>query len=524
MARILVTEEIADGGLDRLRAAGHQVDVRLDLSQLLGEVVGAHALIVRSATQVTAEVLEAGADLVVIGRAGIGLDNVDVEAATRRGVMVVNAPQSNVVSAAEHTMALLLAQARNVPQAHAALTAGRWERTRWEGVELADKTLGIVGLGRIGKLVADRAKAFSMRLVAYDPFVSADRARQMGVELMALDQLVAESDFLTVHLPKTKETTGLIGRDLLLKAKPGLRVINVARGGIVDEAALAEAIRDGVIAGAALDVFATEPTTSSPLFELDSVVVTPHLGASTREAQDKAGDTIADMVQLALAGEFVPFAVNVNAAEANETLRPYLPLAERLGRLFASLTASTDAGPGPLGVDVCCDGEIAGYDTRIVTLAALKGYFGYMSDEPVTYVNAPQMAKDHGVEVRETNCATATDFVNLVTVRGGGHTIAGAIVGRRGEQRIVLVDDHTFDVPPSEHMLIVKNDDRPGVIGTVGTLLGDAGVNIADMDVGRAAEPGTAMMLIAPSAVVPDDVVDALRRAPGIISVAVLAG
>ncbi|MCU1359483.1 MAG: serA [Ilumatobacteraceae bacterium] len=519
MARILVTEEIADGGLDRLRAAGHEVDVQLDLSELMTHIVGANALIIRSATQVTAEVLEAGSELVVVGRAGIGLDNVDVDAATRRGVMVVNAPQSNIISAAEHTMALLLAQARNVPQAHAALKAGRWERSRWEGVELADKTLGIIGLGRIGKLVADRAKGFAMRLVAYDPFVSADRARQMGVELLSLDQVMAEADFVTVHLPKNKETTGLIGRDLLLKAKPNLRVINVARGGIVDEQALADAIREGIIAGAALDVFATEPTTESPLFGLDSVIVTPHLGASTREAQDKAGDTIADMVQLALAGDFVPFAVNVNAAEANETLKPFLPLAERLGRLFASLS-----GAAPKTLEICCDGDIAGYDTRIVTLAAQKGFFGLMADEPVTYVNAPQMAKDHGVEVRETNCNVAADFVNLVTVRGGGHSISGAIVGGRGEQRIVMIDEHVFDVPPAANMLMVKNDDRPGVIGTVGTLLGNAGVNIADMDVGRAAEPGTAVMLIAPTEQVTDDVLTALRAAPGIISVNSLIG
>jgi D-3-phosphoglycerate dehydrogenase / 2-oxoglutarate reductase len=519
MARILVTEEIAEGGLDRLRAAGHEVDVQLDLSQLLTNIVGAHALIIRSATQVTTEVLEAGSDLMVVGRAGIGLDNVDVDAATRRGVMVVNAPQSNIISAAEHTMALLLSQARNVPQAHAALTQGRWERSRWEGVELADKVLGIVGLGRIGKLVADRAKAFGMRLVAYDPFVSADRARQMGVELLGLDQLITEADFVTIHLPKNKETTGLINRDLLMKAKPTLRVINVARGGIVVEQDLADVIREGIIAGAALDVFAAEPTTSSPLFELDSVVVTPHLGASTREAQDKAGDTIADMVQLALAGEFVPFAVNVNAAEANETLKPYLPLAERLGRLFASLS-----GQSPATIEVCCDGDIAGYDTRIVTLAALKGFFGLFSDEAVTYVNAPQLAKDHGLEVRETNCATAADFVNLITVRGGGHSISGAIVGKRGDQRIVAIDEHSFDVPPAANMLMVKNDDRPGVIGLVGTMLGDAGVNIADMDVGRAAEPGTAVMLIAPTASVPTEVVESLRRAPGIISVNTLVG
>ena len=525
MSRILVTEEIADGGLDRLRAAGHEVDVQLDLSQLLQHIAptatrsGAHALIIRSATQVTAEVLEAATDLIVVGRAGIGLDNVDVEAATRRGVMVVNAPQSNIISAAEHTMALLLSQARNVPQAHAALKAGRWERTRWEGVELADKTLGIVGLGRIGKLVADRAKAFGMRLVAYDPFVSADRARTMGVELLALDQLVTESDFITIHLPKTKETTGIIGRDLFLKAKPSLRVINVARGGIVDEDALAEAISGGVIAGAALDVFTKEPMTESPLFGLDSVVVTPHLGASTREAQDKAGDTIADMVQLALAGEFVPFAVNINAAEANETLKPFLPLAERLGRLFASLV-----GGSPQTLEICAEGEIAGYDTRILTLAALKGFFGAHSEEPVTYVNAPQLAKDSSVDVREVSCATSADYVNLITLVGGGHSISGTLSGRRSEQRIVSIDDHTFDVPPTDYMMMVKNDDRPGVIGLVGTLLGDAGVNIADMDVGRAQTPGTAVMLIAPTGEVSSAVVDSLRSAPGILNVFVLHG
>ena len=519
MSRILVTEEIAEGGLDRLRAAGHDVVVELDLSQLLTHVVGAHALIIRSATQVTAEVLEVATELVVVGRAGIGLDNVDVEAATRRGVMVVNAPQSNIISAAEHTMALLLAQARNVPQAHAALKAGRWERSRWEGVELADKTLGIVGLGRIGKLVGDRAKAFGMRLVAYDPFVSPDRARQMGVELLSLDQLIGEADFITIHLPKNKETTGLVGRDLLMKAKPSLRVINVARGGIVDETALFEAIRDGVIAGAALDVFSSEPLTESPLFDLDSVVVTPHLGASTREAQDKAGDAIADMVQLALAGDFVPFAVNVNAAEANATLRPFLPLAERVGRLFASLV-----GRSPTSLEVCAEGEIAGYDTRILTLAAMKGFFGAVSDEPVTYVNAPQLAKDRGIDVREVNCTTSADYVNLITLNGGGHSMSATLTGRRSEQRIVSIDDHTFDVPPTDYMLMVKNDDRPGVIGVVGTLLGDAGVNIADMDVGRAITPGTAVMLIAPTDVVSPSVVDSLRAAPGIIAVDVLHG
>ncbi len=519
MARILVTEEIAEGGLDRLRHAGHEVDVRLGLSpdELLEVVPGAAALIIRSATQVTADVLAAGTELMAVGRAGIGLDNVDVAAATARGVMVVNAPQSNIVSAAEHTMALLLASARNVPQAHAALVEGRWERSKWEGVELVDKTLGVVGLGRIGKLVADRAKGFGMRLVAYDPFVSEDRARQMGVELLDLDQLVAESDFLTVHLPKTPETLGLINRDLLVKAKPSLRIINVARGGIVHEQDLADCLNDGIIAGAALDVFSSEPMTESPLFSIPSVVVTPHLGASTREAQDKAGDTIATMVELALAGDFVPFAVNVNAAEANETIRPFLPLAERLGSLFQSLVGAT-----PDALEVSVEGEIAGYDTRILELAVLKGFFGSITDDPVTYVNAPQLAKDHGLEVREVTCATSADYVNLLTVSGGEHRISGTLSGPKADQRVTNIDGVPFDVPPVDNMVVITNDDRPGVIGTVGTLLGQAEVNIADMDVSRT-DDDKAVMLIAPTKPVPAAVLDELRAAPGIVSVKTLS-
>ena len=521
MARIVVTEEIADSGLEELRAAGHDVDVQLGLTPegLLDAVTDAHALVIRSATQVTAEVLEAAPELMVVGRAGIGLDNVDLESATRRGVMVVNAPQSNIVSAAEHTMALLLAQARNVPQAHAALKAGRWERSQWEGVELDGKTLGIIGLGRIGKLVAQRAQAFGLRLLAYDPFVGPERARHMGVELVGLEQVVAESDFLTIHLPRTRETAGLVGKELLALAKPTLRLINVARGGIVDEEALAWAVREGVIAGAALDVYATEPTTESPLFELDSVVVTPHLGASTREAQDKAGETIAEMVLLALAGEFVPFAVNVNAAEASETVRPFLALAERLGRLFTSLAEGV-----PSTVEVCYEGQIADYDTRILTLATLKGLFGGVSEDPVTYVNAPTLAREHGVEIREVNCNTPVDHMNLITIRGGDHDIAGTLGGRRGEARIVTLDGHATDVPPATNMLVVRNDDRPGMIGVVGTALGEAGINIADMDVGRTPTPGSALMVIATTAPVPWSLIDQLRGTPGIISVHPLSG
>ncbi|MBI2710307.1 MAG: phosphoglycerate dehydrogenase [Actinobacteria bacterium] len=519
MARVLVTETIAEGGLDRLRAAGHEVDVRTGLSpeDLLAAVPGAHALIIRSATQVTAEVLDAGSDLVVVGRAGIGLDNVDVAHATARGVMVVNAPQSNILSTAEHTMGMLLALARNIPQAHAALTAGRWERSKWEGVELADKVLGVVGLGRIGKLVAQRASAFGMRIVAHDPFVAPERARQLGIELLDLDELAAAADFVTLHVVKTPETLGMIGRDFFAKAKPGIRVVNVSRGGVVDEDALAEAIRDGVCGGAALDVFGSEPTTDSPLFELPQMVVTPHLGASTREAQDKAGDTIAEQVGLALAGEFVPFAVNVSAAEASEAVRPYLPLAERLGALFASLV-----GGAPSVLEVEYQGQIADHDTRILTLSALKGLFSASSDEPVSYVNAPQLAAERGMEVRDTATATARHYVNLVSLRGADHSIAGTLVGLQAEARIVVVDDHTVDVPPADHMLVVRNDDRPGVIGRVGTILGDAGININDMDVGRSPEGASALMVVATSSPVPAPVQDALRAAEGVVSVAAL--
>ena len=519
MARILVTEKIADGGLDRLRAAGHDVDVQLDLTPetLLEAVVGAHALIIRSATTVTADVLAAGRDLVVVGRAGIGLDNVDTDAATAQGVMVVNAPQSNILTTAEHTMAMLLAQARNIPQAHAALVAGRWERSKWEGVELADKTLGIVGLGRIGKLVAQRALAFGMKVVAHDPFVAPERARQLNVELLDLEELVRVSDFMTLHVVKTPETLGMVGKDLLAQAKPSLRIVNVSRGGVIDEDALAEAIREGRIAGAALDVFASEPTTASPLFELPQVVVTPHLGASTAEAQDKAGDTIAEQVGLALAGEFVPFAVNVSAAEASSTVRPFLPLAERLGQLYAALAAAV-----PDVLEIGYEGQLADSDTRILTLSVLKGVFGRVSEEPVSYVNAPRLAAERGIEVRESSSSTSHDFVNLLTIRGGGHAIGGTLVGLRGVPRIVMVDDHSVDVPPADNMLVVRNDDVPGMISAVTGVLGDAGVNIDDMHLGRSPEGAAALMILATDCAVPDDVQAAIRALKGVVSVASL--
>jgi D-3-phosphoglycerate dehydrogenase len=522
MPRILVSEELAESGLAKMRAAGHEVDVRVGLSpeELRQAIKGAHALVVRSATNVDDELLAAGPDLIVVGRAGVGLDNVDIEAATRRGVMVANAPESNIVSAAEHTMAMLLAVARNVPQAHAALVQGRWERSKWEGVELFDKVLGVAGLGRIGKLVAQRAAGFGMRIMAYDPYVSEERARAMNIELVDLDTLVEQSDFLTIHLPKTKETVGLIDAAAMARAKNSLRIINVARGGIVDEADLADAVKNGVIAGAALDVFSKEPMTDSPLFGIDGIVVTPHLGASTTEAQDRAGDHIADQINLALAGDFVPYAVNISAADANETLKPYLPLAERLGSLFASAAA-----PDITELEVIASGEIGAYDTSLLVLSAMKGFFGGRTPEQVTFVNAPQVAAALGVEVKETKIAGGGgDYVNLVTLRAGTHSIAATLVGQRRQARIVLVDDHITDVPPSDHMLVVRNDDRPGVIGVVGTLLGNHNVNIADMDVGRALTPGTALMVIAPTAEVGETVLDELRAAPGIIEVIALRG
>ena len=522
MPRILVSEELAESGLAKMRAAGHEVDVRVGLSpeELRQAIKGAHALVVRSATNVDDALLAAGPDLIVVGRAGVGLDNVDIEAATRRGVMVANAPESNIVSAAEHTMAMLLAVARNVPQAHAALVQGRWERSKWEGVELFDKVLGVAGLGRIGKLVAQRAAGFGMRIMAYDPYVSEERARAMNIELVDLDTLVEQSDFLTIHLPKTKETVGLIDAAAMARAKNSLRIINVARGGIVDEADLADAVKNGVIAGAALDVFSKEPMTDSPLFGIDGIVVTPHLGASTTEAQDRAGDHIADQINLALAGDFVPYAVNISAADANETLKPYLPLAERLGALFASAAA-----PDITEVEVIVSGEIGAYDTSLLVLSAMKGFLGGRTTEPVTFVNAPQVAAALGVEVKETKIAGGGgDYVNLVTLRAGTHSIAATLVGQRRQARIVLVDDHITDVPPSDHMLVVRNDDRPGVIGVVGTLLGNHDVNIADMDVGRALTPGTALMVIAPTAEVGETVLDELRAAPGIIEVIALRG
>jgi D-3-phosphoglycerate dehydrogenase len=341
----------------------------------------------------------------------------------------------------------------------------------------------------------------------------------MGVELMGLPEVMAEADFLAVHLPKTPETVGLIGKDLLAKAKPGIRIINTARGGIIDEQALADAIADGTVAGAGIDVFSSEPCTDSPLFAFDEVIVTPHLGASTREAQDKAGETIAEQVILALAGDFVPFAVNVNATEASETVRPFLPLAEMLGRMLASLEAGL-----PERLDLEYQGGLAGYDIRILTLAALKGLFTAGTEEPVSYVNAPQLAEERGLEIKETTTLTARDYVNLVTLRGGSHSIAGTLAGLRDEPMIVMVDDHSVEIPPAPNMLVVRNDDRPGMIGVVTTELGDAGISISSIAVRPSGgDTNTALMVLSTDQPVPREVLKRIAEPDGILDVRLLS-
>lgn len=516
MARILVTETIAEAGLELLRSQGHEVDVRLSLepAELNEAIVGAQALIIRSATTVTEELLDAGTDLIVVGRAGIGLDNVDVESATKRGVMVANAPQSNIISTAEQTMTLIMAQARNTAAADAALRAGRWERSKWTGTELHGKTLGIVGLGRVGALVAQRAAAFGMKLIGYDPYVSADRAKQLGVEAVTLGELAAQADVVTVHVVKTPDTVGLIGDDFLSKAKDGIRIVNVARGGVVDEEALARGLESGRVGGAGLDVFASEPLGESPLLAFENVVLTPHLGASTTEAQLKAGVTIAEQVGLALAGDFVPFAVNVDAAEVAEIVRPFLPLAEQLGATLGSLLDEV-----PSAITISFEGEIGGYDNGLASLSALKGFMGVLIDEPVSFVNVRSLMSEHGAAVELVASSTSHDYVNRLSMSAGDRSVAATLMGLRNEARLVEIDGHDLDLPPSDHMLIVRNDDRPGMIGIVGTVLGDAGINVDDMDVGRSSEKGSAIMVIATRQEVAPETVEQLRTTEGIASV-----
>ena len=513
---VLVAEELSPAALEALAAdfTVRHVD-GADRGALLTALAGVDALVVRSATRVDAEVLAAARQLTVVARAGVGLDNVDVTAATKAGVMVVNAPQSNIVSAAEHAVALLLACARNVAAADRALKAGRWERSRFTGVELAEKVVGIVGLGRIGMLVAQRVAAFDVRLLAFDPYVQAARAAQVGARLVPLEELLQESDFLSVHLPRTAETVGLIGTEALRLVKPSVRIINAARGGIVDEEALATALEEGRVAGAGVDVFATEPCTSSPLFSFDQVVVTPHLGASTHEAQEKAGTAVARSVRLALAGELVPDAVNVQGGAIAEDVRPGLPLAEKLGRIFTAL-----AGGVAASIEVEVRGEIAAYDVRVLELAALKGVFADVVEDPVSYVNAPLLAEERGVEVRLTTNLDSTDYRNLVTVRGtlpSGQvlSVSGTLSGRRHLEKLVDVDGFDMELVPTEHMAFFRYHDRPGVVGIVGRILGEREVNIAGMQVSRDARGGHALVALTVDSAIPHGTLEEIVEAIG---------
>jgi D-3-phosphoglycerate dehydrogenase / 2-oxoglutarate reductase len=501
---VLIAEELSPATVEAL---GPDFEVRYcdgaDRAELLPALADVDAVLIRSATLIDAEALAAAKRLKVVARAGVGLDNVDVPAATAAGVMVVNAPQSNIVSAAELAIGLLIAVARNIAPASAALKGGAWKRSKYSGVELQDKVLGIVGLGRIGVLVAQRLSGFGMRVIAYDPYVQPARAAQIGVRLVSLDELLAESDFITVHLPKTPETVGLIGDDALHKVKPTVRIINAARGGIVDEAALARALEDGRVAGAGLDVYAKEPCTDSPLFAFEQVVAVPHLGASTDEAQEKAGISVAKSVRLALAGELVPDAVNVQGGVIAEDVKPGLPLAERLGRIFSAL-----AGGVPVRVDVEVRGEIAAHDVSVLELAALKGVFYDVVEESVSYVNAPLIAKERGVEVALTADQDSPDHRNLLTVRGtmpSGEvvSVSGTLVGPKRTEKLVEINGFDVDLLPTEHMAFFRYHDRPGVVGSVGQLLGDTGINIAGMQVSRDERGGHALMALTVDSAVP---------------------
>lgn len=504
---VLIAEELSPATVEAL---GPDFEIRhcdgADRPDLLAAVVEADAILVRSATTVDAEVLSAARRLRVIARAGVGLDNVDVAKATQHGVMVVNAPTSNIVSAAELAIGLLLAAARHIAPASAALRGGEWQRSKYTGVELFEKTLGVVGFGKIGMLVAQRLAAFGMDVIAYDPYVQAGRAAQLGVRLVPLDELMAQADFITVHLPRTSETVGVIDADQLARCKPTTVLVNAARGGIVDEAALYDALAHGRLAAAGLDVFANEPCTDSPLFGLDNVVVTPHLGASTEEAQEKAGISVAQSVRLALGGELVPDAVNVQGGVIAEEVRPGIPLTENLGRIFSAL-----AGEIAQQLDVEVRGEITQHDVKVLELAALKGVFAGVVDETVSYVNAPLLAAERGLSVRLVTEQVSPDHRNLVTLRGtladGTQvSVSGTLVGIHQRQRLVEVNGYEVDLEPEGHLVFVTYVDRPGMVGAVGSTLGSAEINIAGMQVSRETRGGLALVALRLDSVLPGDV------------------
>jgi len=525
--RVLVKEKIGDSGVALLR---EHFDVELgiewDDEQLAKRIDEFEGIVIRSATNLTAELLERATRMRVVARAGVGVDNVDVEAATRRGIVVANAPESNVVTAAEHTMALLLALARNVPQAYASLVAGRWERSKFSGVELYEKTLGVLGFGRIGQLVAARARAFGMHVVAFDPFVSAERFRELAVEKADSPQkLYASADFLTIHLPKTPDTLGFLDADAFAAMRDGVRVVNVARGGLIDDDALQDALDSGKVAGAAIDVFAKEPVTEHPLFSYPNVIVTPHLGASTAEATDRAGYQSAEQVVAALSGGVVSTAVNIPAigAEDMEALGPFLPLATQLGRLAMTLAA----GSSVERIEAAFLGRIADFDTRLLGLAVIVGALQGHTEELINVVNAPEMAAQRGIVYEEKVVSEAEDFNELirVTVIAGSErvAVAGTGIGPSRVPHLVEVQGRRLTIELERYVTVFRYQDLPGMIGRVGTIFGGHGINISSAAVGHAPDGGSeegrlAAMVVTTDSVVPDAVVQEIVASDGFVN------
>lgn len=505
---VLIAEELSPATLDAL---GPDFEIRncdgANRAELLPALAaGVDAVLIRSATKMDAEAIAAAKGLKVIARAGVGLDNVDIPASTAAGVMVVNAPTSNIVSAAELAIALLLASARHVSPAHAALKNGKWARSKYTGAELFEKTLGVVGFGRIGQLVAHRMQAFGMKVVAYDPYLQPARAAQLGVDLVTLDELLKVSDFITIHLPKTKETANLIGEEALAKVKPSVRIINAARGGVLDEAALHKAITEGRVAGAGLDVFATEPCTDSPLFALDQVVATPHLGASTDEAQERAGIAVAISVRKALSGELVPDAVNVKGGEIHEEIRPSLPLVEKMAQIATALE-----GELPVSIEITVSGEASEHDCSILATSALKGALLATGMEDVTYVNSPNLAAEKGLTSTVVTEAECEDYRSMISLRaafsnGNRVEVDATLMGIRKVEKIVRINKFDIELPPTDHLLFLIYEDKPGVVGAVGNVLGASKINIANMQVARDKAGGEALMALTVDSAIPMDV------------------
>ncbi|MFC9920107.1 phosphoglycerate dehydrogenase [Agromyces binzhouensis] len=511
---VLIAEELSPATVDAL---GPDFEVRnvdgTDRPALLAALADANAILVRSATKVDAEAIAAAPKLQVIARAGVGLDNVDIKSATTAGVMVVNAPTSNIISAAELTVGHILSLARHIPAAHSALAQGEWKRSAYTGTELYEKTVGIIGLGRIGALIAARLQAFGVEVIAYDPYITAARAQQLGVQTVTLDDLLEQSDFITIHMPKTPETTGMIGADQLAKMKPTAFVVNVARGGLIDEDALHDALVAKTIAGAGLDVFVQEPPKESPLLALPNVVVTPHLGASTDEAQEKAGISVAKSVRLALAGELVPDAVNVAGGIIDPYVRPGIPLVEKLGQLFAGLAQ------GPLeSLDVEVHGELVDYDVSVLKLAALKGVFTNVVSESVSYVNAPLLAEQRGVAVRLIADAESPEYRNVITLRGAladgtQVSVSGTLTGTKQTEKLVGINGYDVEVPIADHHIVMLYTDRPGIVAVYGSEFGEAGINIAGMQIARREAGGQALSVLTVDSPVPAEVLERVGEA-----------